>query len=107
MNVLGVERIYYGVADVDWAARFHDHWGLTKQEAAQSGAEYAVADGTTIHIRRAEDGSLPPAKIGWTDDLDKSTAREIIWGVDNKATLDAIGAEIAKDRDVRTGNDGI
>lgn len=107
MNVLGVERIYYGVADVEWAARFHDHWGLTKQEAGASGADYAVADGTTIHLRRAADGGLPAAKIDWTDELNRSTAREIIWGVDNKDTLEAVGAEIAKDREVRAGNDGI
>ncbi len=39
--------------------------------------------------------------------LNDSTAREIIWGVDTKATLEAIGAEIAKDREVKAGSDGI
>ena len=106
MNVLGVERIYYGVADVEFAARFHDHWGLTKRDAAASGADYALADGTTIHLRRAADNGLPAAVIDWAD-LNDSTAREIIWGVDNKATLEAIGAEITKDREVKNGSDGI
>jgi hypothetical protein len=106
MNILGVERIYYGVADVDFAARFHDHWGLTKREAAASGADYALADGTTIHLRRAADNGLPAAVIDWAE-LNDSTAREIIWGVDNQTTLDAIGAEITKDRETKSGGDGI
>ena len=106
MNVLGVERIYYGVADVEFASRFHDHWGLTKREPGASGADYALADGTTIHLRGTADNGLPPAVIDWAD-LNQSTAREIIWGVDSKATLEAIGAEIAKDREVKSGSDGI
>lgn len=106
MNILGVERIYYGVADIDFAARFHTHWGLAKLDAARNGADFRLADGTTIHLRGALDNSLPAAKIDWAD-LNDSTAREIIWGVDNKATLEAIGAELAKDRDVKAGADGI
>ena len=106
MNVLGVERIYYGVADVDWATRFHQHFGLTKRDAASSGADFALGDGTTIHLRRVEDNALPAPKIDW-EGLNDSTAREIIWGVDTKATLDAIGAEIGKDRDVKAGSDGV
>jgi Glyoxalase/Bleomycin resistance protein/Dioxygenase superfamily len=65
-----------------------------------------VADGTTIHLRRAEDGGLPPSKIDWPG-VDHATAREIVWGVDTTATLDAIGAEIAKDRAVAADAAGV
>jgi hypothetical protein len=106
MNVLGVERIYYGVADPEWAVRFHLHWGLAPMDAGALGADFALADGTTIHVRAARDGGLPPAKIDWPG-LSDSTAREIVWGVDSKATLDAVGAEIAKDREVRLDADGV
>jgi hypothetical protein len=106
VNILGVERITYGVAELEWAARFHAQWGLAPAGAGASGADFALPDGTTIHLRRAGDPALPPAKIDWPG-LGQSTAREIVWGVDSKAALDAVGAEIAKDREARLDADGI
>jgi naringenin degradation protein FdeC len=106
MNVLGVERIYYGVGDIGWAARFHEDWGLVPVDAGKSGADFALADGTTIHLRRAEDGGLPPVRLDWPGVVD-ATAREIVWGVDGKATLEAIGAELTKDRAVSADAEGV
>ncbi|HUB97271.1 MAG TPA: VOC family protein, partial [Stellaceae bacterium] len=63
-------------------------------------------NGTTIHLRGDRDRGLPPAKLDWPGVTD-ATAREVIWGVDTKATLDAIGAEITTDRDVRVDDEGV
>lgn len=106
MNILGVERIFYGVSDLDWAARFHATWGLARIGAGASGADFTLPDGTSIHLRRSEDRGLPSARIDWPG-LNGSTAREIIWGVDTKATLDAISAELAKDRAVEADAEGV
>ncbi len=100
MSILGVERIFYGVADPEWASRFYDSFGLKRLSSGAHGADFAVEDGTSIHLRKATDNSLPVAPIDWPM-LNDSTAREIIWGVDSKASLDAIGAEMTKDREVR------
>ncbi len=106
MNILGVERIYYGVSDIDWAARFHQHWGLTRMDSAAAGADFALPDGTSIHLRAANDGGLPPPRIEWAG-LNDATAREVVWGADSKATLDAIGAEIVKDREAKLDAQGV
>lgn len=106
MNIVGIERIYYGVANVALATRFHKDYGLDCADESASGADLRLLNDTTVHIRRAEEGTLPPPKIDWPG-VNGSTAREVIWGVDSRATLEAIGAELSKDREVRADNEGV
>jgi hypothetical protein len=106
MNIVGVERIYYGAANVALATRFHKDYGLDCVDEGAEGADFRLLNNTSVHIRRADDGTLPPAKIDWAPVSD-STAREVIWGVDTRATLEAVGAELAKDRAVRADNEGL
>jgi len=107
MNILGIERIYYGVADLDWAARFHESWGMARIEAGRSGVDFALPDETSIHLRRADDDALPPAHVDWPGVAGDSTAREVVWGVDTDATLDAVAAELSRDRAVTRDAAGI
>ncbi len=105
MNIVGLDSLVYGVDDVDAAIRFHQDWGLESLGRGASGAEFALPDRTTVVVRRADDSALPPATIEW-EHLGASTVREVVWGVDAPATLAAIAAELATDRDVRPGDDG-
>ena len=105
MTILGIESIVYGVDDMDAAVRFHEDWGLTLREKNAAGADFDLADRTTIHIRAADDPALPPPMIDWAH-LNDATARELIWGVEDTAGLEAIGAELARDREVAIGEDG-
>jgi len=107
MNIVGVERITYGVSDVPLANRFQKDWGLDCIEEGAAGAEFRLLNDTRISVRRADDGSLPPAKIDWDVPHRGSTAREVVWGVADSATLQAIGAELSKDREVRADNHGV
>ena len=106
MNIVGIERIYYGAANVALATRFHKDYGLELMEEGANGADFRLLNQTTVHIRRAEDGGLPAATLDWPG-MNDSTAREVVWGVDTAETLDKIGAEIGKDREVRADNEGL
>ena len=99
MNILGVDAIHYGSKNVELAIKYYQDWGLTPLDLSDTGGDFANADGTTVHIRSQDDTSLPPAVLEW-EDSDSSTAREVIWGVDNGDTLQAIGAELSRDREV-------
>lgn len=101
MNIVGIESLVYGVEDVEDAVRYHEDWGLERLDKG----DFALADGTSVHIRRADDASLPPPKIEW-EHLGGSTVRELVWGVDTPATLEAIGAELSTDRDVTADAQG-
>jgi catechol 2,3-dioxygenase-like lactoylglutathione lyase family enzyme len=98
---MGLEGVVYGVDDVESSARFLDDFGLEKIEASAAGAKLAVrGEGTFIELRKAGDSALPGAVEAGP------TMREIVWAVSDKAALDAIGAELAKDRQVTTDREG-
>ena len=99
MNIIGVEAVIYGVEDIDAATRFHVDWGLELTDKSATGSDFKLPDDTTVHVRGIDDASLPPASVPG------STAREVIWGVEDKATLEAIGAELSSDREVTADAD--
>lgn len=101
MPIMRVESLIYGVTDVDAGIRYYDDWGLEAVERGSQGAVFKTPSGQTIHLRSTDDSSLPTAPDG-----DHSTVRQTIWGVDSAADLEALGAELAKDRDVARAPDG-
>jgi Glyoxalase/Bleomycin resistance protein/Dioxygenase superfamily len=101
MSVARVESVVYGVDDLAAGIRYFDDWGLVVTERGQSGADYTLPSGQTIRLRLASDGTLPPATEPG------ATAREVIWGVEDPEALDAIGAELARDRAVERDAAGV
>ena len=94
MKISRVESLVYGVKDVDAGIRYFEDWGLPCIERGARGAEFRMPSGQSILVRSAADPALPAsAESG-------STLREAIWGVDDAASLEAIGAELGRDREV-------
>lgn len=101
MPIVGLEGVVYGVDDVETSARFLTDFGLEKVESAGAGASLQVrGEGSRIHLRKTGDASLPPPVESG------ATMREIIWAVSDAASLDAIGAELARDRAVTSDGEG-
>ena len=100
MKILGVDTVVYGADDVATGIKYFDDWGIPAADRGTHGADYRLPSGQMVRVRASGDGSLPaPGEAG-------STAREIIWGVDEKAMLDKLGAELARDRAVKRDPDG-
>jgi catechol 2,3-dioxygenase-like lactoylglutathione lyase family enzyme len=97
---IGIDSVTYGVQDISAGARFFDEFGLTQAERGQRGVTYITGEGTAVHLRLADDSTLPPPIEGG------STIREVVWGVRSKTDLDSIAAELSEDREVSTGPDG-
>ena len=100
MKIARVESLIYGVEDVDTGIRYYEDWGLACVERGARGAEFRMPSGQSILIRPATDAALPAAPDGG------STLREAIWGVDDAASLEAIGAELGRDREVKADAQG-
>ena len=100
MALLGIESLVYGVDDLETAVRFYDDFGLLAVERDGRGVRYRLDEGSSFILRRADDPSLPPPF------LPGQGPREVIWGVDSKASLDAIVAELGRDREVARDPDG-
>jgi hypothetical protein len=96
MKILRVESLVYGVEDMEKGVRFFQDWGLSKTGASS----FTLPSGQTVELKPASDSSLPKAPING------STVREVVWGVDNEASLEELRKELGRDREVHVGSDG-
>jgi len=94
VKILGPDFLIFGVEDVDACVRCASDYGLTVVERGSNGATLESMNGTGILIRHASDAGLAPAVAA------SPNIRDTLYGVADKATLDAIGAELSKDRKV-------
>jgi hypothetical protein len=95
MKILGPDLLIFGVEDVDACIKCVTDYGLTKVEGGSTGGVFEAMNGTGVMIRHASDASLAPASAP------SPNLRETLCGVADKATLQAVGAELSKDREVK------
>jgi len=100
MNIIGPDSLVFGVEDMAACSRCLLDYGLTSRDHGPSGGTFEALDGTSVTLRRHDDASLPP-KLETT-----TMIRETVYGVADTATLEAVGAEMSRDRDVKRAADG-
>jgi catechol 2,3-dioxygenase-like lactoylglutathione lyase family enzyme len=101
MDILGLDTAILGVDDLEAAQKFCRDFGLTETERGAAGSSFESQDGTGLVLRGSRDRGLP----GTT--LSGSTCREAVWGVREAATLERIGAELSRDRQVARDANGV
>lgn len=96
MKIIGPDAFVFGVDDVEGSTRYLTDYGLKDV----GGGRFEALDGTAIVIAHQDDASLPPP-------LPTGNAlRKFVYGCADAATVDAIAAELGKDREVRRMVDG-
>ena len=100
MNIVGPDALVFGVEDVAACAEYLRDYGLEAVDADENGGRFEALDGTAIIVRRHDDPTLPPAM------RPAPSLRETVYGVADRASLDAIANELRKDREVRREADG-
>lgn len=100
MNIIGPDELVFGVDDVAACAQYLTDYGLNPVGANAEGGRFEAEDGTAIVLKHKGDSSLPPG-LGTASMLRKTT-----YGVADAATLDAIAAELGRDREVLRLADG-
>lgn len=100
MNILGPDYLVFGVDDVAACTQCLHDYGLIHVESSANGAIFEAMDGTGVILRKSSDAGLA-AQIAPDPNI-----RETIYGVADKATLEAIGAELSKDRNVELRPNG-
>lgn len=96
MNIIGPDALVFGVDDVAACAQYLTDYGLEPV----GGGRFEALDGTAVVIAAADDASLPRG-MGTA-----SMLRKTVYGCADQATVDAIAAELLKDREVRRLPDG-
>lgn len=100
MKVLGIDEIVYGADDFDACRGFFDDWGLTIRRDDAQGLDFETLNGCRVLVRKTADAALPPAIE------DGPTLREVVWGVDNDASLAAIRDRIGNEPSFVSQQDG-
>lgn len=101
MNIVGLDELVFGVDDLPGSVQFLLDYGL--DEAATPGPygrRFEALDGTAVTIADETDRTLPPALPTGC------RLRKTVLGVADAATLQAVAAELARDREVRHLLDG-
>ena len=101
MAIQRVESVVYRADNVEAGIKYFADWGLEKIESGPSGAVFRTPENQFVHRRGGDDDTLAPSPEAGP------TICETVWGVDDKAGLDAIGAELTKDREVTADADGV
>ncbi len=95
MNVIGPDALVFGVDDVGGSTQYLTDYGLRPVGIDAAGGRFEALDGTSVVIKHKDDATLPPP-LGTA-----SMLRKTLYGVQDKATLASIAAELDKDRAVR------
>jgi catechol 2,3-dioxygenase-like lactoylglutathione lyase family enzyme len=96
MNIIGPDELVFGVDDLEGCSQYLRDYGLRPVGTDR----FEALDGTAVVLRSTNDPTLPPA-LGPAPSL-----RETVYGVADDATLKAIAAELAKDREIRRSTEG-
>ena len=100
MAILGVESAIFGVDDLELCTRFWADFGLTLVSQSADESVFEVASGSKVVVRRRDDPRSPKYYAG------KVGMQETIWGVDTQAALDALVADLGRDREITFDADG-
>lgn len=100
MRIIGPDELVFGVDDVDSCRAYLADYGLHEVALADGGYRFEAMDGTALTVRTKDHASLPPPLATG------NTLRQTVWGCEDRASVDAIADELAKDRDVERRPDG-
>jgi catechol 2,3-dioxygenase-like lactoylglutathione lyase family enzyme len=99
--ITGIEEIHFGLDDFDAARRFLGLYGLSEVKCLDDVSRWEALDGSAIELHRTNDPALPPGVIPGP------TGRRYVWGVADHHNLEAIGAELRRDRPVQVDAHGM
>ncbi len=100
MAIIGIDSVTYGSDDLEKSRSLFLDWGLTEVDANPSQVILHTGIGSRVILMHESNPDLPARMSGG------SNFREVIWGVETQAELDALGAEIACNREISTSEDG-
>lgn len=100
MPIQSIASITYSVEDVGRSTSFFQDFGLKLKCQDATSSTFLLPEGSSITIRGEHDPALPKTSMVGPG------VREIIWGVDDPETLEALAGSLESDCQVTWGLDG-
>jgi len=101
MSIVGIESVTYGVDDILACTRFYERFGLPLAESSTERAMFQLAEGSRVVLLAHDDPALPPRYAPGNG------VREVIWGVSDARSLDALERDLGRDRAVMRDQNAI
>lgn len=99
----GVDGVRFAVQNLDDACRFARDWGLKVMASSDPEVQlFRAVDGSEVQVVQADETRPETTPIGGGSGL-----CQMIWGVEDRATLDELAAELRKDRSAEFDADGV
>ena len=99
----GIECVKFAVENPDDAHRFASDWGLAVVVSSDPEVQlFRAVDGSEVQIVAADESRSDRRAIGGGSGLN-----EIVWGVEDHAALQALAAELGRDRKAEFDADGV
>lgn len=102
MHHTGIERVTYGVEDLDGACKFWKDFGLVLKNVKDNQAVFSAQNGAEIEIVPPNSPNLPPP-VGSNK---TATMREVTFGVNSITDIDALEPILAAEGRVIIDEDG-
>ena len=102
-TLTGIDQVRFAVEDIETASRFARDWGLDEVQSAEADARlFRSADGSEVVFVPVDVARADRIPVGAPSGINA-----VIWGVADQASLDAVAAELAGDREAVIGEDGV
>lgn len=100
MAITGIEQLTFGVDDLEECRRFFEDFGLSAAPAPDDAPRFRLPEGSSVVLRQRGDPALSDSELVGCG------VREVIWGVSDQDSLDALTAALSVDREVQPGRNG-
>jgi catechol 2,3-dioxygenase-like lactoylglutathione lyase family enzyme len=95
MAIIGIERLIYGVENLEESARFFRDFGLREMDEESGGGVLGLVNGARVVLLPLGHSALPKGGriVG-------QGVQEVVWGVDTQASLDMLRSRVGEVVDV-------
>ena len=105
-TLTGIDQVRFAVEDLATACRYASDWGLDEAQGEQAPEQaderlFRSADGSEVVFTTADQSNPDRRPIGASSGI-----CEVVWGVSDTASLNALRAELELDREAELGTDG-
>lgn len=102
MAIVGIERLIYGVNDLEASTRFFEDFGLEQEKGAGEAVTFILPEGSRVVLLPIGHPSLPK-----DSEVSGQGVQEIVWGVDCAEALDALVDGLTLELEVTREKDGV
>lgn len=101
MAIVGIEKLIYGVDDLDTCSRFFEDFGLPVKTRSTKEAIFVLEEGSSIILKKLDDPSLPASR------LRGNGVKEVWWAVDSTQHLEELVVHLQTVTEVVRDEDGV